>query len=119
MTLSQISTRLFVLTGASICSAALLFGTTQAHAAPTGNAYYQAELAQAPLKQKELVRGVFVKCDGTACRAPIASSAAKNMCISVAREFGAVTAFKAGDRAFDAAEITKCNGGNKTNVAKK
>lgn len=119
MTLSQISTRLFVLTGASICSAALLFGTTQAHAAPAGNAYYQAELAQTPLKQKELVRGVFVKCNGTACRAPIASSAAKNMCISVAREFGAVTAFKAGERSFDAAEITKCNGGIKTKAAAK
>ncbi len=119
MTLSQISTRAAALAAAILTSATLIFIAPQAYAAAPSGSYYQAELAQAPAVQKQLVRGVFVKCEGTMCRAPIASSAAKNMCISVAREFGAVASFKAGERAFDAAEIEKCNGKVKTQVAKK
>ncbi len=119
MTLSTISTRMFAFTGAALVSSVLLFSATQVQAAPTTGTYYQAELVQPAAKQKELVRGVFVKCEGITCRAPIASSAAKNMCISIAREFGAVSTFKVGDRAFDAAEIAKCNGAKRIEVAKK
>jgi hypothetical protein len=111
MTLSQVSARLGALAAASVISATLLFGvTTQAQAASSGP-YYKIELAQPAASKQELLRSVFVKCEGTACRAPIASTAPKNMCISVARKFGSVSAFTAGERVFTADEIAACNAG--------
>lgn len=109
MTLSRLSTRIAAFTGAVVMSAALLFVAPQAHAAKNGGAYYTAELMQAQPAKKELIRGVFVKCADGKCSAPLASAAAKNMCVAIAREFGEVKSFKAGDRAFDAAQITACN----------
>lgn len=117
MTLSQISSRASALVAAATVSSVLLFAAPQAHAA--GNApYYKVELAQPAAKQKDVVRGVFVKCEGTACRAPMASSAPKNVCVSIAKEFGEIAAFTAGDRAFDATEIAACNGKPKEALAK-
>jgi hypothetical protein len=111
MTLPQVSARLGALAAASVISATLLFGvTTQAQAASSGP-YYKIELAQPAASKQELLRSVFVKCEGTACRAPIASTAPKNMCISVARKFGSVSAFTAGERVFTADEIAACNAG--------
>lgn len=112
ISISNISLRLGALAGAVLTSSVLLFAAPQAHAA-TNSAYYQVELAQPTDQQKQIIRGVFVKCEGTSCRAPIASSASKNVCISIAREFGEVASFKAGDRVFDANEIEACN--EKTN----
>ena len=43
---------------------------------------------------------------------------AKNMCISIAREFGEVSAFSAGDRVFTADELAACNGNKKEVIAK-
>ncbi len=119
MSLSKISTHTGALAAAIVTSAVLFFGVPQAYAAQPTGSYYQAELVQTVTAQKELLRGVYVKCAGTSCTAPIASSAAKNMCISIAREFGAVSTFKVGEREFNAAEIEKCNGKNKVQVAKK
>ncbi len=111
MTLSQVSARLGALAAASVISATLLFGvTTQAQAASSGP-YYKIELAQPAASKQELLRSVFVKCEGTACRAPMASTAPKNMCISVARKMGSVSAFTAGERVFTADEIAACNTG--------
>jgi hypothetical protein len=118
MTLSQITARLGSLASAIAVSSVLLF-VGPVHAAPGDGYYYQAELAETAPVQKELVRGVMVKCEGTECRAPIASSSAKNVCISISREFGEVTAFKVGTRTFDAEQIAKCNGKAKVKVAKK
>jgi hypothetical protein len=117
MTLSQISARMGALAAATALSATLLFAAPQAHAA-TNSSYYKAELAQPTTAKPELLRSVFVKCEGSICRAPMASTAPKNMCISIAREFGAVTAFTAGERVFTAEEVAACNGDNAKAIAK-
>jgi hypothetical protein len=117
MTLSHVSTRFGALAGAALVSATLLFVAPQAHAAGNGP-YYKVELAQPATAKQELIRSVFVKCDGATCRAPVASTAPKNMCISIAREFGEVTAFTAGERVFGAEELAACNGKNKEMIAK-
>ncbi len=109
MTLSQISARMGILAAASVLSATLLFVAPQAHAA-TNNSYYKAELAQPTTAKPKLLRSVYVKCEGSSCRAQMASTAPKNMCISIMREFGAVTAFTAGERVFTAEEVAVCNG---------
>ncbi len=118
MTLSHISIRLGSFAAAAVVTSAMLFAAVPSAFAASGP-YYKVELAQQTTVQKQLVRGVFVKCEGTACRAPITSSASKNMCTAIAREFGEVTAFQAGDRVFDAAEVAACNQKNKVNIAKK
>jgi hypothetical protein len=117
MTLSHITTHLASLAGA-IAVSSVLFFVAPLNAATGSSTHYKVELAQAAPVQKATLRGVVVKCEGTACRAPIASSSPKNVCISVAREFGAVASFKAGDRDFDAEEIAACNGKGKVQVAK-
>lgn len=118
VTFSKATTHLAAFAGAVATSALLLFVAPQAHAAPAAN-YYQFELAQPAAQEKQLVRGVFVKCEGTACRAPIASSASKNMCISIARELGEVKSFQAGDRVFGAEQLASCNQKNKEAIARK
>jgi hypothetical protein len=119
MTLSHVSARLGTFAAAAVLSTSLLFGVAgQAQAATAKGPYYQVELAQPATSSKELLRSVFVKCEGTACRAPMASTAPKNMCISIAREFGAVSAFSAGDRVFTAEEVAACNGVKKETIAK-
>ena len=117
MTLSQISARMGTLAAATVLSATLLVVAPQAHAA-TNNSYYNAELAQPTTAKPKLLRSVYVKCEGTSCRAPMASTAPKNMCISIVREFGAVTAFTAGERVFTAEEVAACNGDNAKAIAK-
>lgn len=118
MTLSHVSARLGTLAAAAVLSTALLTGVAgQAQAANNGP-YYKVELAQPAASKQELLRSVFVKCEGTACRAPMASTAPKNMCISIAREFGEVSSFSAGDRVFTADELAACNGNKKEVIAK-
>ena len=117
MTLSHVSARLGTLAAAAVISTTLLFGVAgQAQAA--NGPYYQVELAQPAASSQELLRSVFVKCEGTACRAPMAATAPKNMCISIAREFGQVTSFTAGARVFGAEEIAACNEKTKERIAK-
>jgi hypothetical protein len=116
MTLSHVSNRLGVIAAAAATSAMLLFVAPQAHAA--NGPYYKAELAQPAASKQELIRSVFVKCEGATCRAPLASTAPKNMCISISREFGEVTAFTAGDRVFGAEELAACNEKTKERIAK-
>lgn len=119
MTLSHVSARLGTLAAAAVLSGTLLFGVAGQADAATGKApYYQVELTQPAASSKELLRSVFVKCEGTVCRAPMASTAPKNMCISIAREFGEVSAFTAGDRVFTAEELATCNGNKKEVIAK-
>jgi hypothetical protein len=104
----------------AIATSALFIGVApQAHAATSNGPYYQVELSQPAAVDKQLIRGVFVKCEGTACRAPLASSAPKNVCISIARKLGEVSSFKAGNRVFDATEIAACNENTKAQMAKK
>lgn len=116
MTLSQTSTRLGALVGAFATSAVLLFAAPQAHA--NTSRYYTVELAQPAASNKAVVRGVVFQCNGTSCRAPLTSSAPRNVCASVAREFGEVTSFKAGDRVLDASDLDGCNSKKKVVLAK-
>ena len=116
MTLSHASVRFGALVCAALSTSVLLFAAPQAHAANAP--YYKAELSQPATAQKQLLRGVFVNCDGANCRAPQAGTAPKNMCITISRKFGEVTAFSAGDRVFDATEIAACNGKTKERIAK-
>jgi hypothetical protein len=116
MTLSQASTRFGALAAAFATSAVLLFAAPQAHAQSAR--YYQVELAQPAASNKAIVRGVMFQCNGTTCRAPLTSSAPRNVCASVAKEFGEVTSFKAGDRMLEAADLDGCNAKKKVIIAK-
>lgn len=117
MTLSHAFTRFGAFVGAALFSTTLLFGVAgQAQAANAP--YYKAELAAPTTAQKQLLRGVFVNCDGANCRAQQAGTAPKNMCITISRTYGEVTAFSAGNRVFDATEIAACNEKTKERIAK-
>ena len=117
MTLSHVSARLGTLAAAAVLSTTLLFGVAgQAQAA--NGPYYKAELAAPATAQKQLLRGVFVNCDGANCRAPRTGTAPKNMCITISKQLGEVTAFSAGNRVFDATEIAACNQKTKARIAK-
>lgn len=118
MTLSHISSRVGALAAAAVMSGTLLFAAPQAHAASAKGPYYQVQLEQSPAANKKVVRGVFFKCEGTECSAPLASSAPKNVCISVAREFGPVSSFKAGTKEFGAEDLAACNNKAPQNIAK-
>lgn len=117
MTLSQSLSHL----GSLIGAAAIAIGTLSVPvtaAQASGARYYTIELAQPATAKEAIIRGVMVKCEGTTCRAPITGSAPRNVCASVAREFGEVVAFKAGDRVLDTGDISTCNAKKKVNIAK-
>ena len=116
MNLSQTSSRFGALVGAVATSAVLLFAASQAHA--NSGRFYTVELAQPAASSKAVVRGVVFQCEGTSCRAPVATSAPRNVCASVAKEFGEVTSFKAGDRLLEADDIATCNAKKKVVLAK-
>ena len=116
MNLSQTSSRFGALVGAVATSAVLLFAAPQAHA--NSVRFYTVELAQPAASSKAVVRGVVFQCEGTSCRAPVATSAPRNVCASVAKEFGEVTSFKAGDRVLEADDIATCNAKKKVVLAK-
>ncbi len=108
MTLSQTLSRFGALAGATAISAMLVFVAPQAHAASA--AFYKAELVQAlPAPKNKLVKGSFFRCTTTNCTSTDNGSSPKNMCIWIAREFGEVKSFQAGDRLFTADELSKCN----------
>jgi hypothetical protein len=116
MTLSQTSTRFGALLAAVATSSVLMFAAPQAHAQSAR--YYTVELAQPAVADKAVIRGVVFQCSGTTCRAPLTSSAPKNVCASVAKEFGEVTSFRAGDRVLEASDIDGCNAKKKVIIAK-
>jgi hypothetical protein len=123
MTLSQSFShnKSFSRLGALVGAFAVTAGIMAIPASPaqaSGARYYTVQLAQ-PAKVKEtIIRGVMFKCEGTSCRAPLAGSAPRNVCVSVAREFGEVVSFKAGDRMLDASDLSTCNKKTKVNIAK-
>jgi hypothetical protein len=118
MTLSQSFSRLGAFAGAALMTAGMLSVPATPVQAASNARYYTIELAQPAAAKEAVIRGVLVKCDGTTCRAPLAGSAPRNVCISVAKEFGAVSSFKAGDRVLDAADLATCNAKTKVNIAK-
>ena len=117
MTLSLSFSRLGAFVGAlAVTAGVVAIPATPAQAA--GGRYYTVELAQPAEAKQAIIRGVMFKCEGTSCRAPVIGSAPRNVCISVAKEFGAVASFKAGDRVLDAADLANCNAKTKVNIAK-
>ncbi len=119
MTLSHLSARFGVLSISIFASAALLIGAPQAHAQSNNKAsrFYTVELAEPAAQSRMIIRGVMFSCEGTNCRAAQASSAPKNVCANVAREFGEVVGFSAGNRTLSADEISTCNAKKKINIA--
>jgi hypothetical protein len=70
---------------------------------------YRASLA-APAASRVIVKDVAWSCAGAACSAPrTATLPDANVCTAVARKLGRLTGFEAGGRAFEAAELEKCN----------
>jgi hypothetical protein len=123
MTLSQSFShnKSFSRLGALIGAFAVTAGIMAIPAAPVQAAasrYYTVELAQPTTAKEAIIRGVMFKCEGSSCRAPLASSAPRNVCVSVAKEFGQVVSFKAGDRMLDASDLSTCNKKTKVNIAK-
>jgi hypothetical protein len=82
--------------------------STAAVAQPTGG-FYSMSLAQPAREAKPVVRGMLLSCNGAACTAGEGTSRPAIVCASIAREFGAVTAFRAGNESFDDAALAKCN----------
>jgi hypothetical protein len=118
MTLSQSFSRVGAFAGAAVMTAGMLAIPATPVQANNGARYYTVELAQPAANNTAIIRGVIFKCEGTSCRAPIAGSAPRNVCASVAKEFGEVTSFKAGDRVLEASDIANCNAKKKVIIAK-
>ena len=123
MTLSQSFSKnlAFSRLGALVGALAVTAGVVAIPATPAqaaGARYYTVELAQPAEAKQAIIRGVMFKCVGTSCRAPLAGSAPRNVCISVAKEFGQVVSFKAGDRVLGDTDLTNCNAKTKVNIAK-
>jgi hypothetical protein len=118
MTLSQSFSRVGALVGAVVVSAGILAIPATPVQAAAKTRYYNVELAQPAQAKQAVVRGVVFNCEGTSCRAPISSSAPRNVCVSVAKEFGEVVTFQAGERALDASDLATCNSKTKVNIAK-
>jgi hypothetical protein len=117
MTLSQSFSRLGIFAGAVAMTAGIM-AIPAAPAQANSGRYYTVELAQPAAAKQAIIRGVMFKCEGTSCRAPLAGSAPRNVCISVAKEFGQVVSFKAGERTLEASDIATCNSKTKVNIAK-
>jgi hypothetical protein len=123
MTLSQSFSNNFAFSrlGALVGALAVTAGVMAIPATPVqaaGARYYTVELAQPATAKQAIIRGVMFKCEGTSCRAPVVGSAPRNVCISVAKEFGEVVSFKAGDRVLAADDLSTCNAKTKVNIAK-
>lgn len=118
MTLSQSFSRIGAFVGALTVTAGFMTIAATPASATSSARYYTIELAQPVAAKQSIVRGVMVKCEGTTCRAPVSGSAPRNVCASVAKEFGEIASFKAGDRVLDAADLSSCNKKTKINIAK-
>ncbi len=86
------------------------FGATVSPAMAGQGAYYRAELAAPVERTKEVVGGILWVCEGTACIAGKGGARPASMCKRVAREFGDVTSFTAGDKELAEDKLAKCNG---------
>lgn len=77
--------------------------------AQSGATYYQIELNDSAKKDEKIIRGVMIRCSETSCRGKKAGSSTSNMCAKIARTFGSVKSFSAGDNVFNEADLAKCN----------
>lgn len=82
--------------------------STAAVAQPTGG-FYSMSLSQPAPEAKPVVRGMLLSCAGETCVAGEGTSRPAIVCASIAREFGPLTAFRAGNESFDGEALAKCN----------
>jgi hypothetical protein len=89
----------------SFLTVAFLFNATAAQA----GAVLRATLAEAPSERVHVIRRAPWVCSEDSCVTDQARSRPANVCHSVARELGIVTAFTVDDQAFTEEELTRCN----------
>lgn len=77
--------------------------------AATGNSYYQIELKEVSKKDEKIIRGTMIRCSETNCRGQKANSNTAAMCAKIARTFGPIKSFSAGEKVFDESQLAKCN----------
>jgi len=74
-----------------------------------GAPLYRASLEK-PAASRVIVKDLAWSCTGADCAAPRTADAPDaNVCTAVARKLGRLVGFEAGGRAFEAAELEKCN----------
>ncbi|QDX26422.1 hypothetical protein FPZ54_10565 [Sphingomonas suaedae] len=95
--------RLAPLAAAAFCIA------TAATPALVQSAHYSATPADAPKKASFITQTTVWKCKDGTCVAPKSPMNDKVMCQRVVQRVGALTAFSAGDTAFDAEALAACN----------
>jgi uncharacterized low-complexity protein len=91
-------------------AAALLALGSAAGVAQSPRGYYAATPAAAPSKTSLVTRSTVWKCGEGVCTAAAKANARDTIvCELVAREVGALSAFRAGATQFDADALAKCN----------
>jgi hypothetical protein len=100
------------LQNSTLFMAAMILASTAA-LGDTGR--YSATLAQPLAAKKEfIVNGNLFRCDGSSCLLlsnPVDAGSVRN-CRAVQREVGALTAYVADGKPFDADKLAKCNAHN-------
>lgn len=99
---------------AALAYTTLTFGAAVTPApteAATGGAFYRAEVT-APAKDnaRPIASGMVWKCAGNVCTAGEGTSRPAIVCARLAKEVGPLASFVAGDKAFAAEELARCNG---------
>jgi hypothetical protein len=89
----------------SLLTVTFLFSATAAQA----GAAYRATLAETPTERVFVIRHAPWLCEQDSCATDQARSRPANVCHSVARELGMVTAFTVNEEAFTEDELARCN----------
>lgn len=71
--------------------------------------YYAATAVEAPKKVGFVTQNTLWKCKDSVCSAPRTPTQDKVMCERAVARIGALSAFRAGANAFDAAALEACN----------
>lgn len=100
---------MFRFRAAAATAAAMIALAPSAGVAQNARGYYAAAPAAAPSKSSVVTRSTVWKCTGGSCVAAKGNARDAIMCELLAREVGALTAFRAGDTEFDAEALAKCN----------
>lgn len=97
---------------AALAWTALTFGATLAPtpAQAAEGPFYRAELAAPATASKTVSSGQVWNCGANACVSSKGTSRPVITCARLARDVGEVTAFVAGGKALEAADLAKCNG---------
>lgn len=92
----------------AIVASAAILAAAGVQAQPTG-AYYVATPATQPAKARLITRSTAWQLKDGAFVAARAAERDTILCQLLARDVGGLTAFSAGDKTFDAAQIDACN----------